>query len=589
LKEIAHVVEERTQRRLAAVLAADVVGYSRLMEQDESDTLARLKAWRKEVLEPLVAQHQGRIFKLTGDGVLVEFGSAVNAVQCAINLQHGMAAANANIAEARHMVLRIGVNLGDVMVEGDDLYGDGVNIAARLESIAESGEIIISGTVFDYVRNKVKTTFEDLGMQTLKNIAEPVRVYRLRLDENFSRKLPPLPEKPSLAVLPFDNLSGDPEYFADGVVEDIITALAHFSHLFVIARNSSFTYKNRMVNVKQIGRELGVRYVVEGSVRKAGDRLRITAQLIDASTAAHLWAGRFDGTLAEVFELQDQVATSIVGAITPRVEIAEIERANRKPTENLDAYDYYLRGLAVLNGMLTREATVEALELLSNAILRDPEFAPAYARAAQCYAYRKFNGWMVDRPQEIAEAIRLARKAIKLGKQDAVALSYSGFVLSYFGELDEGAACVDRALILNPNSAAAWGFSSWMKNAFGEPDAAIKHAALAMRLSPLDPRFFAWQFYTAFAHFLAGRYVDAVSWVERSLSDQPNNASGMRIAAASYALARRLAEARQMIARLCLFDPTLRLSNLADVMPPFRRPEDRAKYVEGLREAGLPE
>jgi len=583
------MAEERAQRRLAAVLAADVVGYSRLMEQDESDTLTTLKARRKEVLAPLVTQHQGRIFKFTGDGVLVEFSSAVNAVQCAINLQHGMAAANANIAEARHMVLRIGVNLGDVMVEGDDLYGDGVNIAARLESIAESGEIVISGTVFDYVRNKVKTTFEDLGMQTLKNIAEPVRVYRLRLDENFSRKLPPLPEKPSLAVLPFDNLSGDPEYFADGVVEDIITALAHFSHLFVIARNSSFTYKGRMVNVKQIGRELGVRYVVEGSVRKAGDRLRITAQLIDASTAAHLWAGRFDGTLAEVFELQDQVATSIVGAITPRVEIAEIERANRKPTENLDAYDYYLRGLAVLNGMLTREATVEALGLLSNAILRDPEFAPAYARAAQCYAYRKFNGWMVDRPQEIAEAIRLARKAIKLGKQDAVALSYSGFVLSYFGELDEGAACVDRALILNPNSAAAWGFSSWMKNAFGEPDAAIKHAALAMRLSPLDPRFFAWQFYTALAHFFAGRYDDAISWAERSLRDQPNNASVMRLAAASHALAGRLAEARQMIARLYLFDPTLRLSNLADVMPPFRRPEDRAKYVEGLRTAGLPE
>jgi class 3 adenylate cyclase len=289
------MAEERTQRRLAAVLAADVVGYSRLMEQDESDTLARLKAWRKEVLEPLVAQHQGRIFKFTGDGVLVEFGSAVNAVQCAINLQHGMAAANANIAEARHMVLRIGVNLGDVMVEGDDLYGDGINIAARLEGIAEPGGIAISGTVFDYVKNKTKAGFEDLGTQTLKNIAEPVRIYRItgtpRVAIPTSKGAT---DKPSIAVLPFTNMSGDPEqtYFSDGITEDILTELSRFHVLSVIARNSSFRFRGSDVDVIRVGRELGAQYLLEGSVRKMGDKIRITAQLIDAGTGNHIWADR---------------------------------------------------------------------------------------------------------------------------------------------------------------------------------------------------------------------------------------------------------------------------------------------------------
>ena len=336
----------------------------------------------------------------------------------------------------------------------------------------------------------------------------------------MARPALPLPDKPSIAVLPFQNMSGDPEqeYFADGMVEDIITALSRFRNLFVIARNSSFTYKGRAVDVKQVGRELGVRYVLEGSVRKAGDRLRITGQLIDASTGATLWADRFDGALAEIFDLQDQVTASVVGAIAPRVEEAEIERAKRKPTESLDAYDYYLRALAVVHRM-TREANDEALRLFYKAIERDPEFALAYARAAHCYVFRKANGWMVDRAQEIAEAARLARRAVELGRDDAVALSYGGHTLGYVvGDLDDGAAFVDRALVLNSNLAAAWGLSGWMKICFGEPDTAIKHAALAMRLSPLDPRLFVWQFYTALAHLCAGRYDDAALWAERSVA-----------------------------------------------------------------------
>ncbi|TIO12117.1 MAG: adenylate cyclase [Mesorhizobium sp.] len=374
-------------------------------------------------------------------------------------------------------------------------------------------------------------------------------------------------DQPSIAVLPFQNLSGDveQEYFADGMVEDIVTALAHFRHLFVIARNSSFTYKGRSIDIKQVGRELGVRYVVEGSVRRAGDRLRIAGQLIDTSTGAYLWADRFDGTLAEVFDLQDQIASSIVGAIAPKVEEAEIERAKRKPTESLDAYDYYLRGLAAFDRTVNDQAAIdEALRLFMAAIARDPVFAAAYARAARCYATRKSNGWMVDRAGEVAEAVRLARRAVELGRDDAIALSHGGYVLGYVGgELKNSAVCIDRALVLNPNLAAAWGLS-WVRACFGEPDKAVEHAAGAMRLSPLDPRLFAWQFCTGLAHFCAGRYDDAVEWAEGSLRSQPNYASAMRVAAAGHALAGRLLEAQQMMVRLCAFDPLLRLSNLAE-------------------------
>jgi tetratricopeptide (TPR) repeat protein len=375
------------------------------------------------------------------------------------------------------------------------------------------------------------------------------------------------------------------------MVEDIVTALAHFRHLFVVARNSSFAYKGRSIDIKQVGRELGVRYVVEGSVRRAGDRLRIAGQLIDTSTGAYLWADRFDGMLAELFDLQDQVASSIVGAITPKVEEAEIERAKRKPTESLDAYDYYLRGLAAFDRTITSRSGIDdALRLFMKAVDRDPEFAIAHARAARCYATRKSNGWMVDRAEEIAEATRLARRAVELGRDDAIALSYGGYVLGYVGgDLDDSAACIDRALALNPNLAAALGVSSWVRACLGEPDKAVEHAALAMRLSPLDPRLFAWQFNTGLAHFCAGHYDDAVVWAGKSLRHQPNYVSAMRVVAAGHALAGRLSEAQQMMARVCEFDPSLRLSNLAEVLPPFHRPDDRSRYIEGLRKAGLPD
>jgi adenylate cyclase len=587
------MAEQTVQRRLAAILAADVVGYSRLMSADEEGTFTALKARRHDILQPMLAKYRGRIIKVMGDGVLLEFASAVSAVQCAIDLQKAMAAANHELPEDRRIRLCIGINLGDVMVEGSDLYGDGVNIAARLEAIAEPGGILVSGTAYDHIKSNVKAGFDDLGTQSLKNIAWPVRVYRARPDGDATAMRPALalPDKPSIAVLPFENMSGDAaqEYFADGMVEDIITALSRFRNLFVIARNSSFTYKGRAVNVKQIGRELGVRYVLEGSVRRAGDRLRIAGQLVDASTGANLWADRIDGALAEVFELQDHVAASVVGAIMPRVEEAEIARAKRKPTASLDAYDHYLRGLAIAV-QITREANDDALRLFNRSIERDPDFALAHAGAAFCYVYRKTNRWMIDREKEIAEAGRLARRAVELGRDDAVALAYAGFVLgSVVGDLDSGSAFIERALALNSNLAAAWGFSGWMKVCFGEPDTAIKRAAFAMRLSPVDPRIFAWQYYTALAHLSAGRYDEAVSWAEQALRENPNMSSPIRVAAVSRALSGRVAEARQIMERIRQLDPELRLSNLGDILPPFRRAEDRARYVDGLRRAGLPE
>ena len=346
------MAEEPVQRRLAAVLAADVVGYSSLMAADEVGTLSLLKARRRGVLEPLVAKHQGRVFKVAGDGVLVEFASAVNAVQCAIELQEQMAAENENSLDAQAIILRVGVNLGDVIVEGSDLYGDGVNIAARLEAIAGPGDVLVSGTAYDNVHNKVRAGFEDLGVQSLKNMSDPVRTYRITGAPSIAgtvRKA--IADRPSIAVLPFDNMSRDPEqeYFSDGMVEEIITALSRLRWLFVISRNSSFAYRGRAVDVKRIGRELGVRYILEGSVRKAGNRVRITGQLIDSSTGMHLWADRFDGALEDIFDLQDQVTASVVGAISPKLEQAEIERAKRKPTSSLDAYDYYLRGMAAVH------------------------------------------------------------------------------------------------------------------------------------------------------------------------------------------------------------------------------------------------
>ena len=398
-------------------------------------------------------------------------------------------------------------------------------------------------------------------------------------------------DRPSIAVMPFQNMSADPEqeYFADGIVDDIITALSRMRWLFVIARNSSFTYKGRAVDVKQVGRELGVRYVLEGSVRKAANRVRITGQLIDSSSGAHLWADRFEGALEDIFNLQDQVTTSVIGAIAPPLEQAEIQRAKRKPTESLDAYDYYLRGMASYY-LRTREAINEALPLFYKAIELDPDFASAYGMAAWCYAWRKINGWMTDRAGEIAETARLARRAAVLGQDDAVALSRGAHALGFVvGDLDAAATFVDRALVLNPNLSGAWYASGWVRIWRGETDTAIDHFGHAMRLSPLDPHTIGMQAGTAFAHFLDGRYQEAASWAEKALWEQTNYLTTLLVASASYALAGRIAEAQKTVARLRELHPAMCVANIKNWAPPFRRPEHLEKFEDALRKAGLPD
>jgi TolB-like protein len=436
-------------------------------------------------------------------------------------------------------------------------------------------------------------TFEDMGEQKLKNIAQPERVYRVVHPSGVTastRPRLPLPDKPSIAVLPFQNMSGDPEqeYFAAGIVEEIITALSRFRNLFVIARNSSFTYKGRPVDVKQVGRELGVRYVLEGSVRKADNRVRITGQLLDATTGASLWADRFDGAIEDIFDLQDRVTGSVVGAITPKLRQAEVERAKRKPTESLDAYDYFLRAITILDRG-TKEATSEALRLSHRAIQLDPDFAAAYAVTAACYALRRASGWMTDRLQETTEAARVARLGAELGTDDAWTLVWVGFTLAYVAhEVETGAELIDRALVLNPNLAAAWYCSAWARNWLGETDVALEHARRAMRLSPLDPMLPSMQVATAFAHFLAGRYDEASSWADKAIRSRPNLMPAVRTAAASCALAGRLNEAKKLMESIRRADPTLRVSNLKD-QTPLCRPEHITRYEEGLRKAGLPE
>jgi TolB-like protein/class 3 adenylate cyclase len=594
---------DHIERRLAAILAADVAGSCRLIGIDEEGTLAQLKALRKKLFDPKVTDHRGRIVKNTGDGALVEFASVVDAVRCADEIQRGMAEQNNDVPQDKRIEFRIGIHVGDIIIADDDIFGDGVNIAVRLEGIAEPGGICISDDAHRQVRGKVESTLEDMGSQSLKNIAEPMRVWRARIGPSSSPAMltkPPtgtaqplaLPDKPSIAVLPFINMSGDPEqdYFADGMAEDIITALSHFKALFVIARNSSFTYKGRAVDVKQIGRELGVRYVLEGSVRKATNRVRITGQLVDAATGAHLWADRFDGGLGDIFDLQDQVTESVVGAIAPVVEKAEIERAKRKPTDSLDAYALYLRGLAKFYQFASRQVNDEALRLFNSAIELDPDFASAYGRAASCYVIAKINGWFSGAANEIAEVRRLAQRAVELGKDDAIALAAGGYALAFIvRDLEVGAALIDRALVLNSNLAEAWFQGGWVKIWLGEPQPALERFARAMRLSPLDPRMVFVRGGTAFAHFHLGRYDEAASWAAMALQDNPDFQPGLRAAAASNAMAGRPEQAQKAVSRLRQLNPALRVSTLKNVVGPYRRAEDLSRLEEGLRRAGLPE
>jgi adenylate cyclase len=576
------MAEER--RRLAAVLAADVVGYSRLMEQDEADTLTALKAWRKEVLEPLVAQHQGRIFKLTGDGVLVEFGSAVNAVQCAIDLQHGMAAANTDLPEARRMVLRIGVNLGDIMVEGSDLYGDGVNIAARLEGIAEPGGIAISGTVFDYVKNKTKASFEDVGTQFLKNIAEPVRIYRITGTPRVV--IPPskgAPDKPSIAVLPFTNMSGDSEqtYFSDGITEDILTELSRFRALSVMARNSSFRFRGGDVDVVRVGRELNVQYVLEGSVRKIGNKIRITAQLINATTGSHVWADRFDRSQEEIFDVQDQVVRMIVGTLVGRLQAAGIEEALRKPPASLAAYDCVLRADALPFGKL--EGRAEARRLSERAIELDPTYGRAYAQLAISY-YLEWQNDYSGSAAALDQAYSLANRAVALDGNDSNAHSFLGVVHMARRSYDLAEHCYQRAIALNPHRPVLMASLGMLFGYLGKPEEGIAYYQQAKLIDQFYEPTWYWPF-LGVLHFIAGRYDEAISHLIRS-PDMPAWVHGYL--AACYALTDHRDHAARHVADVLHQVPEFSAVRFLE-KEPFKQSVDRDRLLKALGKAGLPE
>jgi TolB-like protein/class 3 adenylate cyclase len=510
-------------RRLTAILAADVAGYSRLMGADEEGIHERLKALRRELFDPKIAEHRGRIVKTTGDGMLVEFASVVAAVRCAVAVQQAMPERNTGVGADSRIELRIGINLGDVIVEPDDIYGDGVNIAARIEALADAGGVFVSNTVYDHVRDRLPFVFEDLGEQQVKNISRPVRVYRVRDAAANSPSAPappalPLPDKPSIAVLPFQNMSGDSEqeHFADGMVEEITTALSRIRWLFVIARNSSFTYKGQAVDVKQVGRELGVRYVLEGSVRKGGNRVRITAQLIEAETDAHLWAERFDGSLEDVFELQDRVATSVAGVIEPTLQVAEAARSAERPTTDLTAYDLYLRAHALALAW-EKSATIRSLELLEQAIERDPHYGAAVAQAAARHFELHVNGWTDDPETSRRKGIDLCRRALQFAGDDPNVLSSVAYTLGYFGEeIDVVIALLDRGLQLNPSSARAWQWSGWLRLWAGEPDLAIEHFETSLRLNPREQRANPFMG-IGVAHFFAERLNEARVTLLRSL------------------------------------------------------------------------
>ena len=571
-------------RRLAGILAADVVGYSAKVGADEPATLARVRGLRVEVIEPLAATHGGRLFKTTGDGFFVEFASAVQALRCAIAIQDTLR------AQADGLRLRIGVHQGEVVPEGDDLVGDGVIIAARLEPLAEPGGICISSRVREDASGKMALEVDDLGEPALKNIAAKIRAFQVRLGAPEERPVLALPDKPSLAVLPFQNMSGDPEqeYFTDGMVEDITTAIARLPWLFVIARNSSFTYKGKAVDIKQVGRELGVRYVLEGSVRKAGNRVRIAGQLIDTTTGAHIWADRIDGSLEDVFALQDQVAGTVVGAIEPKLRQSETERAARKPTEHLDAYDLYLRAQAERRKPRF-EGDDAVLLLLHRALAIDPSYAPAASLVGVIREQQNIAGIAVT-DQNIAEALRLARDVIATGGNDAEALARSGGVLvTLAGEHAAGLSAVDRAITLNANCAHAWHCRGMINCYMNRPDAAIEALRQAMRLSPLDPDSHSRKRLLAFGLMLAGRHEEAMAWIDESHHGLPNHLGTIRCKIALCGYLGRVDEGREWIRRLLEANPAMTIAGFEAFGAKFLVPDASAVWVEGFRRAGLPE
>ncbi len=587
------MAEERVQRRLTAILAADVAGYSRLMGEDEEGTLARLKAHRRELIDPRFAEHSGRIVKTTGDGMLVEFASIVDAVRCAIAVQRGMAERNEGGIKDRAIEFRVGIHVGDVVIEGNDIFGDGVNIAARLEGIAKPGSICISDDAFRQVRGKLDATFDDLGEQQLKNIARPVKAYAIRIERAAVRPAsanahPELPDKPSIAVLPFDNMSAEPgqEYLADGIVEAITAALSRIRSFFVIARNSAFTYKGRAVNVRDIGKELGVAYLIEGSVQKGGNRLRIIVQLVETQSGAHVWSSRYDGTLDDVFDLQDRIAEQLAGAIQPSIRIAEIERSRRKRPQDLGCYDYTMRAMPHVWALEKNEAS-KALDLLDQALAIDPDYPLALSLAGWCHAQRSVYNWAEDIAEAQAKARSLGERAAEISGDDPIILAVLGAIHTFLRNYGTARILLERALSLDPNAAWACSRLGWVENYSDRPHEAITHLERAVRLSPLDPMNFNNYVGLGSAYQLLEDFEKAVMNFERALQERPNAKWIHRNLAPSLLAAGRPEEAKRSFSEMLDAYPGLTVTKYKQAM--VFSPASLERMAVYLRRLGLPE
>jgi adenylate cyclase len=577
---------ERMERRLAAILAADVAGYSRLMGTDEEGTLAQLKTHRREMVDPKISEYGGRIVKTTGDGMLVEFASVVDAMRCAIEVQKGMAERNALVPENRRIEFRIGIHQGDIISDAGDTFGDAVNVAARLEALSIPGGICVSSRAQEDALGKLDVGFEDMGERQLKNISKAVRAYRIELasvSAQSARQPLALPDKPSIAVLPFANMSGDPEqeYFADGVSEDIITAISKLHWFFVIARNSSFVYKGKAVDVKQIGSQLGVRYVLEGSVRKSGQRVRITAQLIDASNGNHIWADRYDGDLNDVFALQDRITNSVVAAIEPHLLEAESVRSQNRTPNDVRAWDLLMQA-SFLFWRLNKTDGDAASSILRSATQLYPDYAPAHSMLAFAILLLGYLGYI---DVQANEAAALAARAAELDRNDPWAYVALGFVAFTERHTDESIAHFQRALNLNPNFAAAHGYLGWTLSFDGQSDKAIVHSQTAIRMSPHDPQQVIFHGGLAAAHYLAGSYNEAINSALSVLRFRPTFNGARRLLVAALAQAGRLDEARKELERLKDFQPDISLAWIEKNVP--YTPRQMKSYLEGWRKVGL--
>jgi TolB-like protein/class 3 adenylate cyclase/Tfp pilus assembly protein PilF len=591
------MVEDHVERKLAAIFAGDVAGYSRLMGVDEEGTLHQLKAHRKDLVDPKITEHRGHIVKTTGDGMLVEFVSVVDAVRCAVEIQRGMLERNVDVPADRRIEFRIGINVGDIISDDNDIYGDGVNVAARLEALAEPGGIFVSRNVHDQVRDKLSFGFEDMGEQMVKNIARPIGIHRVSLAESTTEASLGAPttakperaasQRPSIAVLPFANMSGDPEqeYFADGISEDIITGLSKLRWFFVIARNSSFIYKGKSIDIKRVARELGVRYVLEGSVRKGGNRLRITAQLIDAETGNHIWADRYDGDLTDVFALQDAITEKVVAAIEPKLLQAEGIRSQSHSPEDLGAWEMVSQANSLF-WRLTKAEGEAAIAILKQAVERYPDYAPAHSMLAFMMLVSAYVGWASgERQSQVKQAAALATRAAELDDSDPWAYFALGYVAYTMRRTDKAIEEFQRAIDLNPNFAAAHSYLSLALALAGQSDQAITHAEQAIRMSPHDPQNAVCFTALAAAHYQAGRYGEAVSFGRKALQQRSGWAPGHRIFCASLAQAGQIDEARTELDQLKELHPDISIARIEKHVPYTAGP--MAKFLEGMRKAGL--